>query len=235
MIFCDICGKPHHSQRLPFLCAVDARNRCYDGRIKNVQALLENEGLQQQIDGLILESSKDENVQRPTGAPNRAVAVRFARSEQRACEDRTRCIIEQADKLAEEVAAARKEIEDRKAAIARRRNDLASASVGLDARRSRQLDETERSIQMLKYKWNRSADAMARTRSFLCVEAAKLYGMRRIKKGNSSSRYEYRIGGTNVVDLESMHCKADPFVLFLSHFFVYFLPFFGFSGFLVHA
>ncbi|KAF9875689.1 hypothetical protein CkaCkLH20_06621 [Colletotrichum karsti] len=201
---CDICQKPHHTQQRPFLCAVDARNHCYEGRLKNLQILMENEGLQQQINDLL---SQDKT----TDAPNQYLAMESSVSEQKQAEDRTAQIIAQADKLKNEIAAAKKEIADRKAALSRRKSDLASVSDGIEARRARQLDESERSISVNKYKWNRSADNMAGTRAFLCMEAAKLYGLRRIKKG-SSSRYDYKIGGVDVIDLSSMNA-ASPEVL----------------------
>lgn len=194
---CDICQRPHQSQRLPFLCAVDARNQCYDGRLKNLQMLMENEALQKQISDLLSSEPTPNN-------SNRSIAVESSLSEQRLAEDRTSQIISQADKLRNQIAAARKEIADRKMSLSRRKSDLASVSSGVAARRTRQLEETERSIQVAKYKWNRSADQMAATRAFLCMEAAKLYGIRRSKKG-SSSRYDFKIGGVEIFDLTSMN------------------------------
>ncbi|OLN81698.1 hypothetical protein CCHL11_06956 [Colletotrichum chlorophyti] len=201
---CHICQRPHSNQRLPFLCAVDARNQCYEGRIKNLQMLMENEKLQHQINDLL---AHDTNAD----APNRNVVIESFVSKQNKSEDRTSQIIAQADKLKDEIEAARKEIADRKVAISRRKSDLESASSGIAARRTRQMEEVERSISVAKYKWNRSADQMAGTRAFLCMEAAKLYGLRRSKKG-SSSRYDYRIGGIDIVDLSSMNA-ASPEIL----------------------
>ncbi|KAM0335385.1 hypothetical protein ACHAQA_000430 [Verticillium albo-atrum] len=176
--------------------------------MKNALALLENEKLQKQIDGMIKSSKLEDRSNDP--AQNTVVAMRYSLSEQRAAEDRTCRIIEQADRLKAEVAAARKEIEDRKAAIARRKAELASASNGIAARRVRQLEDVERSIQALNFKWERSSEGMARTRAFLCAEAAKLFGLRRLRKSNSSSPYEYRIGSVSITDLSSMHCKRAP-------------------------
>ncbi|KZL84693.1 hypothetical protein CI238_07869, partial [Colletotrichum incanum] len=201
---CNVCQRPHNPQRLPFLCAVDARNHCYEGRLKNLQVLMENEGLQKQINDLLAQDTSAD-------ALNLTIAVEHSISEQKTAEDRTDQIIAQADKLRDEIAVARKEIADRKAAISRRKSDLASASSGIAARRTRQLEEAERSISVAKYKWVRSADQMSSTRAFLCKEAAKLYGLRRVKKG-SSPRYEYKIGGVDVVDLSSMNA-ASPEVL----------------------
>jgi hypothetical protein len=62
--------------------------------------------------------------------------------------------------------------------------------------------DVERSTAMTKFKWNQSYEAMAATRGFLCMEASKLYGLRRVKKG-SAVRYE--IGGFEVVDPYNMN------------------------------
>jgi hypothetical protein len=199
---CDICQRPHHAKKLPFLCAVDARNRCYEGRVKNLQVLMENDGLQKQINDL-LEGPKSGTVS------NSKVSVESLVSQRNVAEDRTSQIIAQADRLKADIVAARTEIESRTAAIKHRKSDLASVSSGIASRRTRQQEEIERSTQMHQYLWNRSADQMADTRMFLCAEAAKLYGLRRFKKG-ASARYEYRIGGIEVVDLASMNSKFCP-------------------------
>lgn len=214
---CDVCGRSHNPQRLPFLCAVDARNRCYDGRLKSALAFMENESLRTQINALVDSSSsstkKTDKVPQGTqdNLPhNRAVTARLSTSEQKAAEDRTSRIIEQAEKLREDVTQARKDLADRKAVIARRKKELESAAIGLEARRARITEETERSIHALRFKWDRNAEATARTRAFLCVEAAKLFGLRRIKKSGSPPRYEYKLAGVEVIDLESMHGRLSP-------------------------
>ncbi len=194
---CDICGRQHHAQKLPFLCAVDARNQLYEKRLAYANALLENERSERQI---------DEFSEQPTGK----ISLDKWKSEQQRAVDETNDIIAQADRLRADIEAARKEIVDRKAGLARRRADLASvsASSGAATRRARQLEEAERSIAMSKFKWNRSADSMAATRGFLCMEAARLYGLRRVKKG---STVHYEIGGLDIIDLHAMN--SEPAVL----------------------
>ncbi|KAJ9151913.1 UV radiation resistance protein autophagy-related protein 14 [Pleurostoma richardsiae] len=202
---CDICHRSHHPQRLPFLCAVDARNRLYEGRVAHAQALLENDSLEQRIDSFLSNSS---SVARESPSSSKILAENLKSQEQLAA-GRTDEIIAQADRLKAEVEAARRDIEKRKKAIARKRSDLASASNGIAARRTRQLEEAERAIQMTKYKWNRSFENMAGTRGFLCMEAARLYGLRRFKKGNST---RYEIGGVEIVDMPGLN-SASPEVL----------------------
>lgn len=180
---------------------VDARNRLYEGRVQNATSLIRNGALEQQVNALI--SSAQDDKERTASSNN--VRVANWKSEQAAAIDRTNQIIAQADKLKDEVDAARKEIQHRKNGIARRKSDLAAVSEGIAARRTRQVEDIERSMQMSKYKWNRSADAMAATRAFLCEEAARLYGLRQIRKGNQK---RFEIGGVEIIDLHALNSES---------------------------
>ncbi|KAK3330168.1 UV radiation resistance protein and autophagy-related subunit 14-domain-containing protein [Apodospora peruviana] len=204
---CSVCHRPHSAKKLPFLCAVDARNRLYEGRLEFAGALIRNEEIERQVNASLSCQEKGEELASRQNPAARAepfaprVRMDWLKSEEADTTHRTSRIIAQADRLKAEIDAARKEVGKKKDAIARRKSDLATVSVGSSARRSRQLDEAERSIQRLRYKWNRSADTMAATRSFLCEEAARLYGLRQIKKG-STRRYE--IGGVEIAELHAM-------------------------------
>lgn len=200
-INCDVCHRPH-SQKLPFLCVVDARNQLYESRLQNAKSLIENDALEQQINAFI-SSPQNNNQQNDSSKKAR---VESWKSEQAAAVDRTSQIIAQAEKLKAETDAARKELQDKKDGVRRRKSDLASVSEGTASRRSRQVEDIERSIHMSKYKWNRSADQMCATRAFLCEEAARLYGLRQVRKG-TSKRYE--IGGVEIIELHAMNSKLS--------------------------
>lgn len=191
---CDICHRGHDAQRLPFLCAVDARNQIYEGRMKNLQLFLGNERLQSDINDLATDTARP-------GLD----AVDQALAQQRLAEDRTGQILATADRLREEIQAARDEAKARKAALARRRSDLATAADGLQERRARLQHELDKSTQMARFRWSQTAEDMTRTRSFLCTEAIRVYGLKRTRKG-ATGRYEYHIGKIPVVDLTSMDC-----------------------------
>lgn len=193
-LYCDVCRRPHDSRRLPFLCAVDARNRLYEGRLQSAVAMMDNDALEHKVNAAL---SSNESM--------RTAVMDEWRSLEAAAMDKTSQIIAQADRLKVEIDAALQEISRKREMISRRRSDLASVSSGIPSRRSRQLDEVERAIQMTRYKWNRCAGTMAATRAFLCEEAARLYGLRQVKKG-SSKRYE--IGGVEIVELHAMNGKS---------------------------
>ncbi|KAJ4271446.1 autophagy protein 14 [Fusarium torreyae] len=196
---CEICHRNHDAKRLPFLCTVDARNAIFDGRIRNVQLLVENEDLQKEINELLEETSI------PTKDHKDSL-----QAQQRIAEDRTTQILAAADKLRNDIKAARDEIQSRKAALSRRKSDIAAVSDGLLERRVRQQKEMEKAINMVKYRWSRGADDMARTRSFLCMEAARLYGLNRVK--GSAGKYEYYLGGIPVVDLTAMNSSTPEMI-----------------------
>lgn len=208
-IHCDICHRAHDGTKLPFLCVVDARNRLYEGRVQNATSLIRNGNLEQQVNALL--SSAQADVER-TASSNK-VRVANWKSERAAAVDRTAQIIAQADKLKAEVDAARKEIKNRKDGLSRRKSDLAAVSEGIAARRNRQIEDIERSVQMSKYKWNRNADAMAATRAFLCEEAARLYGLRQIRRGNQK---RFEIGGVEIIDLHALNSESTPLASDLS-------------------
>lgn len=197
---CDVCNRSHDTKRLPFLCAVDARNHIYEGRIKNLHLLIENEGLQKQISDLLVDTTVPSKDRKDS-----------LQSQQRMAEDRTTQILAAADKLRNDIKAAREEIKAKKAALSRRRSDIAAVSNGLMERRVKQQKEVERATNMSKYRWSQTAEDMSRTRSFLCMEAARLCGLKRVNKP-SPNQYEYHLGGLPVVDLTSMNSLSPEVI-----------------------
>ncbi|KAI1089779.1 UV radiation resistance protein and autophagy-related subunit 14-domain-containing protein, partial [Rostrohypoxylon terebratum] len=201
---CDICQRAHHPSRLPFFCAVDARNKLYDGRLANAEMLIKTEELESRMTKLL----SDSDVSSDVPLRRSRTYVENCASEEYKAKERTERIIAAADKLRDEVAAAKREIEERKANIARRKSDLATASQGTAARRTRQLEEPVKATKMIRYKWDREYEAMTQYRAALCMEVAKLYRLQRIKRGNPV-RFEYKIGGIDIVDLCNMN-SAQP-------------------------
>lgn len=201
---CDICHRPHDAQRRPFLCAVDARNRIYEGRMKNLQLIIENDTLKAQINELLADNTR----------PNKH-SLDEVISHKQAAEQKTDQILAAAEQLRGDIRAARDEIQARKAALARRKSDLASVSAGLAERRTKQLKDVEKSISVLKFRWSQTAEDTASTRTFLCAEAVRLYGLKRVAKKGITGRYEYSLGRVPIVDLTSMDCESSPcFLLF---------------------
>ncbi|KAI2471387.1 UV radiation resistance protein and autophagy-related subunit 14-domain-containing protein [Annulohypoxylon bovei var. microspora] len=201
---CDICQRAHHPNRLPFFCAVDARNKLYDGRLANAEILIKAEELESRMTKLLSDTDVSSD------GPNRFARtyIENCASEEHKAKERMERVVAAADKLRDDVAAAKKEIEERKASIARKKSDLATASQGMTARRTRQLEEPSKAGKMTRYNWDREYEAMTQYRAALCMEVAKLYRLQRIKRGNPV-RFEYKIGGIDIVDLCNMN-SAQP-------------------------
>lgn len=200
---CDICFRTG-GQKLPFLCPTDARNRLYEPRIHHAQVLLEKDVLDQHITKLL--SPQKEDGSSSNGAASRPDVTRLLAEKDQAV-DRTQQIIAHADELRVKVDKAREEIAKRKTILDRRKSELSSASSGVEARRNRQMDEIEKALRMTKYKWNQTHSITTSSRAFLCGEAAKLYGLRRVRRNGAVE--EYKIGGIRIVDLRAMN-TASP-------------------------
>ncbi|KAF7522691.1 hypothetical protein G7054_g12047 [Neopestalotiopsis clavispora] len=182
---------------------MDARNSLYEGRIALASTMIELDELEQRGSALVAACESSNT----TSASDRTRSyVEDCNAKQQKAANRTTEIISTAEKLQQDIDQARKEIEQRKAAIVRRKADLASASQGIAARRNREFEETKTSIRKLKYHWDREHEATAQYRAALCAEVAKLYRLQRIKKGNPN-RYEYKIGGLEVVDLHLLNTE----------------------------
>jgi hypothetical protein len=205
-VSCDICRRGHHPQKLPFFCAVDARNALYETRIANARVLMEIDEIDQRLNGLLHESQPDSSA----STPNRTscLYVENCAAEEQRAKARTEQIIATAERLQSEVDEARREIRERKAAMERRKADLVSVSQGIATRRTRELEETRKSTKMTKYHWDREHDATAQYRAALCAEVAKLYRLQRVRRGNPV-RFEYKIGGLEVVELHHLNSKKS--------------------------
>lgn len=205
---CDICfrGSGQGDKKLHFLCPTDARNQLYEPRIQNARILLENDSLDQQITSLLSAKQNDGDSKASTAASSELVSGVQAERDQAV--DRTQQIITQADELRAKVQKAREELAKKKEHIARRKSELASATNGLDPRRTRQIEDVEKGIRMSRFKWNQTHATTASSRAFLCGEAAKLYGLKKVRKVHGGSD-EYKIGGMGIVDLRAMN-TASP-------------------------
>ncbi|OTB05625.1 hypothetical protein M426DRAFT_10378 [Hypoxylon sp. CI-4A] len=212
---CDICQRAHHPKRLPFFCVVDARNELYEGRMANARILMETEEIESRVTKLLSETDANSDPSATTRA-SRPYIENLA-SEEAEAKERTDRIIAAADKLREEVEAAKRDRENRKADLARRRADLASASQGITARRTRELEDMKKATKMTQYTWDRSYERMTQIRTALCMEVAKLYRLQRIKRGNPV-RFEYKIGGINLIDLHNMNsAQAEELSASVAH------------------
>ncbi len=175
---------------------------------------METEAIESQVNRILSDNDASSASPAPY-RPSRAY-VEGCASEEYKIRERTERIIASADRLRDEVAAAKKEIEERRASIARRKAGLSSASQGVPTRRNREMDETRKAIKMKKYTWDREYEAMTQYKAALCMEVAKLYRLQRVRRGNPV-RFEYKIGGVDIIDLQNMNSTAFSLDSYISN------------------
>lgn len=200
---CDICFRIGGS-KLPFLCPTDARNAAFELRVQHAQVLLEKDSLDRQVTAsLSPERERPEGRAEDRGNSIRRYEVDSQHAGSSRAEDRTQEIIAQADKLQVNIDSARDELAKLKASNSRRKSELASAQNGIEARRIRQTEEVEKQIRIRKYKWNQEHSTMASSRTYLCGEAAKLYGLKMTRRNSGTE--DYKIGGVSIANLRALN------------------------------
>ncbi|KAJ8066045.1 hypothetical protein OCU04_005138 [Sclerotinia nivalis] len=204
---CDICFRTG-GHKLPFLCPTDARNQLYEIRVQTAGVLLEKDALDREISGRFPPPSSKgrKHEDEPTLVVTQSNYDALL-AEREKIIDRTNQIIAHADELKAKLERAKEERSKKKAANDQRRADLISASSGIEARRTKQIQDIEGSTRRTKYRWNQAYNLIAGSRAYLCYEAAKLYGLQKVKRSNGGE--EYKIGGVGIVDLRLMN-TASP-------------------------
>ncbi|KAG9255949.1 UV radiation resistance protein and autophagy-related subunit 14-domain-containing protein [Emericellopsis atlantica] len=194
---CNICRRVHDPKRLPFLCATDGRNQLYEPRIRHVQVLLETDALRNQLQDSLKEPATPSNADLIT-----------LKHQQMITEEHTTKILDAANKLRDDISTARAELQERRAALSRRKSDLAAMADGSKERRLKLITDQERAIATKRFNWSQSAESMAGTRAFLGAEAANLYGLKRVARKGSRGAYDYYVGRVPVLDLVSMNSSS---------------------------
>ena len=92
--------------------------------------------------------------------------------------------------------------------FAQRRADLDAATKRLEEQTKTEVERVTKDIKRTGYHWDALHAKTAEARSFLCMEAAQLYGLqqRRRKKG-TPGRDVYLIGGTPICDLRDLNSE----------------------------
>jgi hypothetical protein len=121
---------------------------------------------------------------------------------------RTKGILADVEALKTKLKENKAEISRRKADIAQRRSNLAAAKAQISERRVASQSTLEKSIKRTDHLWGSIHAQTAEARSFLCHEAAILYGLKqRKRKKGGVIREEYVIGTVSILDLQELNCK----------------------------
>lgn len=205
---CSICHRTSNF-RLPFDCTTCARNALYGPRIQHAQVLLEAETLAHEVENKVTLSRSGQS-HNDTSATPRDVHLTFAAerlaAEQAIVEERTGAILAQADSLRQQTKEMKDYISREKANLSERRSTLDAANKRLSERRNNDLEPLEKGIKRTEYHWDALHSKTAEARSFLCTEAAQLYGLQqRKRKKGIPGRDLYLIGGTIICDLRELN------------------------------
>ncbi len=119
---------------------------------------------------------------------------------------RAKAICDHVEALKAQIKAMRTDISTRRASNARRRADADAAKQNIEERRAATLSGIEKSIKRTDHLWRSVHARTTEDRSFLCHEAANLYGLKqRKRKKGGVVREEYAIGGIGISDLRDMN------------------------------
>lgn len=202
-MLCDICFRAG-GNKLPFLCPIDARNQLYQPRLDHARMLLEKEKIDNEITAIL------DNRHAATAADTNHIFTNVQTTSKDLAHEKTLQIIARADELRTKIQEVKQDIARRKVAVARRKSELAFAKIGLEGRRSRLLEEADKKTKMTTFKWNQMHSTTAESRGFLGSEAAKLYGLKRLRDADGTPVNEYTIAGVPILDLRAMCNNARP-------------------------
>lgn len=211
---CDVCCRQCDSA-LPFNCQTCARNQLYPLRFDIVSTLLEKESTGKRIEEAVKHASLTDKTgpelldqsKSSQDEPSKVV-IETMRTLKTQSEIRTESIQVQIAKLRREIDEGKQEIARRRAALAKRRSDAESANYQLPERRTAVLNNVQKDIKKTDTMWNSLHAKTAESRMFLCREAANLYNLRqRSRRRNGEIISTYSIGGVNMVDPRDMNSE----------------------------
>ena len=207
---CDICMRPS-SSKLSFCCPSCVRVGLYEPRIRNAKIILEKEKITCQIEHVTFsgnresERAKPKNVDRDDLA-NRRWSIESNNVKKSQAKDRTKEIKDHSQILRDEIKATREEITQRKAVLRKKNAERDSLMSTVPGRQNGRSDKMKDEIQRSKQSWDATYNKAVETRSFLCREAAHLYGLKQRKKLRGGViRDQFTIGDIPVIDLKDIN------------------------------
>ena len=216
---CEICKRPS-SSRLPFYCALCARDTLQEPRILIAIVLLQGEAIGRDVErnlGLqkaIVERHPAKLVNK-TQEPISSWALERATTERVACNGKTEAILSHVEALRTQTTEMKAEISRRRMNLARRRSNLQAATQNILQLQTSAIEPVEKGVKRTEHRWDALHAATLEARVFLCREAAQLYGLRqrKLKKGGPGKDV-YTIGGVPIADLRELNSPSIRFSLF---------------------
>ena len=207
---CDICHRPASHQRTSN-CELCAQAAVYQPRILLAQSLLKNESLEKEVEQVItgnIKSKKslavkDGQKTSPAWAPERT------RAEQASSTETTESILTQVKALREEVKYVKLDIAKRRARLARRGKEMASAKEELLQTPSKAKEHLEKDIRRISQERESLHQQIVEQRMTHCTQTARLFSLQQYKKRNGgAARDIYSIGFTFISDLRELNSSS---------------------------
>lgn len=210
---CDICRRPS-SIRLPFNCTNCARGALYDPRIQHAQALLEAESIGHEVERNVGVTKPFTDIPyKSTGSPevHPTFVIERTTAERVVLAEQTEKIIAQAQILRHQIDDMKIHLVKQREEHSNRRSDLEAAKRRFYQRQSSEFEPLQKSIKRAHSHWDVLHAKTAESRTFLCKEAAYLYGLQQHKrKKGLLGRDSYYIGGLPLPDLRDLNSEINP-------------------------
>jgi hypothetical protein len=142
----------------------------------------------------------------------KAHRIQSLQAETTLIDERIQTITEKAKAFREQIEEHKKIISGLKAAVSQRKSDAESANYGLNTRSAAELDTVQKSTRRIGRRWDLTHQDIVRGRISLCREAARLAGLRSIKKVEGQTmREHWEIGKSlKIFDLREMNGRIAP-------------------------
>ncbi|KAF1836659.1 hypothetical protein BDW02DRAFT_566753 [Decorospora gaudefroyi] len=189
---CDICGKAANPAKA-LHCMTCARSYLEQPRIELARTLIDRDAVEKHVKAVIF-GSEDRAIQHVSLTDSKGGLLvdrqectnnlnwQRTKAETAEIQERLQLISDQADRLRQQMEAARKQLEAKRAANAQRKSDLSSATYGIDSRRANELDKVQQKIKRSDYNADKMHHDTIDLRMQLCTTAAKLAGLKISKR-----------------------------------------------------
>lgn len=203
---CDICGKAGDTGH-PFHCITCARSHLEQPRIDLARILIHRDAVERHVRAVI-QGPDDETAQHVSLTDSKGGLLvdreectnnldwQRTKAEAVCVQERLALIATQTAQLRDQMMATKKLLETKRAALAQRKSDFASASYGIESRRANELDKVQQHVKRLDYRSDKMHHDTVELRHQLCATSARLAGLKltRRKTRDGGSKEIFTIG-----------------------------------------
>lgn len=212
---CDICSN-YISSDPGLHCPACARVTLYPHRINYATTLLEKNSLARKVEDTVKVRQAEAGQQHEKSELEKAAKkLEYVTQIAEADEIRRRIdrIMQQNDILRERIAVYKRQISQQKSSMQARRTELVGKQTEFEKNKDVTLDSARKSIKTLNSRHNKQHKETVADRTYLCKEAARLAGLRRVPGTSPSSSdrdlYDYVIAKLTLPDLRDLN-HANP-------------------------